>query len=353
MADAYPSRIRLWLWTGVLMVLVQVAIGGITRLTDSGLSMTTWDPVSGALPPLTEQAWQEAFDDYRQYPEFYKKNADFTLAEFRTIFWWEWIHRNWARLIGLVFAFPFAWFLWKRALDGRQIRQLVGVMLLGLAQAVMGWYMVQSGMVDEPWVSPYRLTAHLFLALAIFALLYRMVLALPGGAGRSAEGHPRVRAALGVLALLLLVQIAYGGLVAGSDAARHFNTWPTMNGDLVPDGLFHRGLEWDAVRENRLTPYFIVNVQFVHRTLAWLVVAAGIWVFARTRETLRPPLRAAGAFLLLALAAQAALGIATLVTAGPDHIPVGLGVAHQLWAFVLTGAVLRLWWLAGKSPTGA
>jgi cytochrome c oxidase assembly protein subunit 15 len=321
-AEAYSSRIRLWLWTGVLMVLVQVAIGGITRLTDSGLSMTTWDPVSGALPPLTEQAWQEAFDDYRRYPEFYKKNADFTLAEFKTIFWWEWIHRNWARLIGLVFAFPFAWFLWKRA-------------------------------VDEPWVSPYRLTAHLFLALAIFALLYRMVLALPGGAGRSAEGHPRVRAALGVLALLLLAQIAYGGLVAGSDAARHFNTWPTMNGDLVPDGLFHRGLEWDAVRENRLTPYFIVNVQFVHRTLAWLVVAAGIWVFARTRETLRPPLRAAGAFLLLALAVQAALGIATLVTAGPDHIPVGLGVAHQLWAFVLTGAVVRLWWLAGKSPTGA
>ena len=158
------------------MVLVQVSIGGITRLTDSGLSMTSWEPIKGALPPLTEEAWVDAFNDYRQYPEFYQKNADFTLKEFKGIYWWEYIHRAWARLIGLVFIFPFLFF-WRKGLISRKLgRGLFGVVILGAAQAVMGWVMVKSGMDDNPWVSPYRLTMHLFLALALFAWLFHLVL---------------------------------------------------------------------------------------------------------------------------------------------------------------------------------
>jgi len=335
--------IRAWLLTGVFMVLVQVAIGGITRLTDSGLSMTSWEPVQGSLPPLTEEAWQAAFEDYRQYPEFYQKNADFTLAEFKSIFWWEYIHRNWARLIGLVFAVPFVFFLAKGWLSRRQIGSLVGVMLLGLAQAVMGWYMVQSGMVDQPWVSPYRLTAHLFLALAIFAWLYRIVL----GLDRTHIARPTpVISGLGrvlwLLTALVLVQIAYGGLVAGSEAARHFNTWPTMNGQWIPDGLFHRGLEWDAVRENRLTSFFIVNVQFIHRTLAWVVLALAVWAWWKTRASDARTLLHGGRWLMVAVAGQAVLGISTLVLSSPQQIHVQLGVAHQLWAFVLVGSLIYL-----------
>lgn len=337
------------------MVLVQVGIGGITRLTDSGLSMTSWEPVKGALPPLNEAEWEAAFDDYRQYPEFYRKNADFTLAEFKSIFWWEYIHRNWARLIGLVFAFPFVFFLWKRALTGPQIRGLIGVMLLGLAQAVMGWYMVQSGMVDEPWVSPYRLTAHLFLALAIFVFLYRMVLSLTPSIKRPPGTLPPegLRPALAVLGVLLLVQIAYGGLVAGSDAARHFNTWPTMNGQMLPNGLFERGLEWDTVRENRLTPSFIVNVQFVHRSLAFLVLAAAGWVLSKANKDYRGLVQGPALGLLLAIAGQIALGVSTLLWSNPEQIHVHLGVTHQLWAFVLIGFWLRVEKNSRKTPSKA
>jgi cytochrome c oxidase assembly protein subunit 15 len=350
----HQKAVRVWLWIGVLMVLVQVGIGGITRLTDSGLSMTTWEPVQGALPPLNEAQWQAAFEDYRQYPEFYRKNADFTLAEFKSIFWWEYVHRNWARLIGLVFAFPFVFFLWRKALSRSQIRALLGVMTLGMAQAMMGWYMVQSGMVDEPWVSPYRLTAHLFLALAIFAFLYRMVLSLspPAKSPPTSPGLMAVpgglRRALWVLGVLLLVQIAYGGLVAGSDAARHFNTWPSMNGQLLPNGLFEQGLEWDAVRENRLTPAFIVNVQFVHRSLAFLVLAAAGWLFSRALKDPRNRLQAPALGLLLAIVGQIVLGITTLLMSNPAQIHVHLGVTHQLWAFLLVAFWLRVEWRSRK-----
>lgn len=349
----YRNAVRIWLWIGVLMVLVQVAIGGITRLTDSGLSMTSWEPVSGALPPLNQAEWEAAFEDYRQYPEFYRKNADFTLSEFKSIFWWEYIHRNWARLIGLVFAFPFVFFLWKKALTGRQIRGLIGVMLLGLAQALMGWYMVQSGMVDSPWVSPYRLTAHLFLALAIFVFLYRMVLSFSPPAKRPPGTllPAGLRPALWVLAGLLVVQIAYGGLVAGSDAARHFNTWPSMNGQMLPNGLFEQGLEWDPVRKNHLTPAFIVNVQFVHRTLAFLVLAAAGWLFSRALKDYRGHVQGPAFGLLAAVVLQIVLGISTLLMSDPAKIQVHLGVAHQLWAFVLVGFWLRVEKRSRKAPS--
>ena len=332
--------VRIWLWTGIFMVLVQVAIGGITRLTDSGLSMTNWEPVKGSLPPLTEQSWLEAFEDYKQYPEFYKKNADFSLAEFKRIFWWEYIHRAWARMIGLVFLFPFIWFWRKGHLTSVMRRNLFGVMFLGMCQAVMGWVMVSSGLVDSPWVSPYRLTAHLFLALGIFCWLYWLILKM-GNPVPSLADTSRIRPLLKALTVLALVQIAYGGLVAGSDAARFYNTWPAMGNELIPSGLFANGLEWSIFRENKITSNFIINVQFIHRTLAILVLLTTIGVWMRSRPMDAVARRGAN-LLLMAIGLQFLLGVATIVSASATHIPVNLGVLHQLGAFLLTGVLVYL-----------
>jgi heme a synthase len=320
------------------MVLVQVSIGGITRLTDSGLSMTTWEPVKGALPPLSEEAWQRAFDDYRRYPEFYKKNADFTLQEFKGIFWWEYIHRAWARLIGLVFLFPFLFFWRKGMISPRLARGLPVVVALGAAQALMGWVMVKSGMSESPWVSPYRLTAHLLLALGLLIML--LSLALEKRAAPAADRG--LKPWLWALSALVLLQIAYGGLVAGSDAARHFNTWPTMNGQWVPSGLFAGGLVWETVRDNVISPRFIVNVQFLHRGLAVLVLAAALFFWWKGRGASSAPLRRGSALLLLAIGLQFGLGVATILLSGPAKIHLELGVLHQLGAFLLTGVLVYL-----------
>ncbi len=334
--------IRAWIWTGIFMVLVQVSIGGITRLTDSGLSMTSWEPIKGALPPLTEEAWVDAFNDYRQYPEFYQKNADFTLKEFKGIYWWEYIHRAWARLIGLVFIFPFLFF-WRKGLISRKLgRGLFGVVILGAAQAVMGWVMVKSGMDDNPWVSPYRLTMHLFLALALFAWLFHLVLPPRRIAQGERGANIRFRPLLWLLTAFILVQIAYGGLVAGSDAARHYNTWPTMNGSMVPEGLFGNGLEWTTVQENRITPQFIVNVQFIHRTLAMLVLAMTLLFWIRSRKSWDQAIQRGGNALLAVVMLQFSLGVGTILLSNPQQIHLELGVIHQLCAFLLVGVVVFL-----------
>ncbi len=342
--------LKAWLWTGIFMVLIQVSIGGITRLTDSGLSMTTWEPVKGALPPLNEEAWVRAFDDYRQYPEYYQKNADFTLKEFKGIFWWEYIHRAWARLIGLVFFFPFVYFLIKGQIDRKLGLGLLGVVLLGAAQAVMGWVMVKSGMDDNPWVSPYRLTIHLFLALALFSWLYRMVLPPQLSAEKRQRATGQLRPMLWLLTVLVLVQIAYGGLVAGSDAARHYNSWPTMNGDLVPAGVFGNGLEWQTVRENRITPQFILNVQFIHRTLAVLLLSVVVLFWFRARKVADGAVRRGALLLLLAILLQFSLGVGTILLSNPQHIHLQLGVLHQLCAFLLVGVLVFLHRAAAPGP---
>lgn len=323
------------------MVLIQVAIGGITRLTDSGLSMTRWEPVKGSLPPLTEAAWQEAFEDYKQYPEFYKKNPDFSLKEFKSIFWWEYIHRAWARLIGLVFLFPFIYFWRKGKISPALMKNLGGVAVLGLAQAVMGWYMVYSGMIDEPWVSPYRLTAHLFLAMGIFSWLYYLILKTSAKRPENNAGKP-IRLLLKVMAVLVLIQIAYGGLVAGSDAARFYNTWPDMDGQLIPSRLFEGGFQSSIVLENSITPQFIINVQFIHRTMAIIISLLSIALFIRSRRIYDETIQRACNWVLLAVLLQASLGVLTIINSSALQIAVRLGALHQIAAFLLVGTLIYL-----------
>lgn len=316
------------------MVFAMVVIGGATRLTESGLSMVEWRPLIGFLPPLGEAAWHRVFDLYRETPEYQKINAGMTLAEFRTIFWWEFVHRLWGRLIGLAFLLPFAWFVLRGQVGRRLAPRLALVFVLGVAQAALGWYMVRSGLVDVPEVSQYRLTAHLSLALVIHAALLwiGMTLALsppPTIADRWLSGARRL--AIATLGLISLTIIA-GGFVAGTNAGLTYNTFPLMDGTLLPAGYMAGG--WTVA------PFEdIATIQFHHRVLAITTLIIGLATWWRTRWlVLTPRGRFAANTLGLMLLTQVTLGVATLLFV----VPVTLGVAHQAGAVILLSAAIWL-----------
>jgi len=330
-----PDRaVGLWLIACAAMVFAMAVIGAITRLTESGLSIMEWAPVTGALPPLSEAEWQRLFELYRQIPEYLEENAGMSLAEFKTIFWWEYIHRLWGRLIGVVFALPFLWFLLRGRLGRPLVPHLVALFALGGLQGLMGWYMVASGFAGRTDVSQYRLAAHLALAVLIYGYLLKVAFAQlcpePGTSADPRAGALR-RALDGFLALTALT-IVSGAFVAGLNAGFTYNTFPLMDGDLVPAG-------YGDLRPWALNLFEnVAAVQFNHRLLAMvtLAVAAGLWHWSR-RLALTPG--AAGAMvLLLAMALlQLALGISALLLA----VPVWLGALHQGGALLLLG--LGLW----------
>ncbi len=310
------------------MIFAMVVIGGITRLTESGLSITEWRPVTGAIPPLSEEAWQAEFARYRQIPQYQQVNAGMTLAEFKAIFWWEYIHRLWGRLIGVAFALPLAWFWLTGRIRGRIARQLGGMFVLGAIQGAIGWWMVASGLADRVSVSPYRLATHLVLALVIYAWTLWAALDLLRGAARPAD------AGAGPLAFLALVfvTIVSGAFVAGNRAGLTYNTFPLMDGRLIPEFYVDPALgSWvQSIFEG------IAAVQFNHRVLAIAVVvsALALWL-GRRRSAPAGLARAALAAVPIAACAQLALGIATLLLV----VPIALGAAHQAGAvLVLTAA---------------
>jgi len=317
-----------WLLLCAGMVFAMVVVGGVTRLTHSGLSIVEWQPLVGTLPPLNETEWQTLFEKYQQTPEFKQVNFDIDLAGFKGIFWWEYFHRLLGRTIGLVFLLPFLWFLLRRRLERRLAWQLGGVFLLGALQGALGWYMVASGLIDNPRVSHFRLTAHLGVALAIFAaelwLALRLLSANAPATGRL--GRP----ALG-LALLVFVMALTGGFVAGLRAGYAYNTFPLMNGHLVPPEILMLDPWW----QNFL--YNFATVQFVHRGIAWLLILLVPWLWWRARqEPLNAQGRLACNLLLLMLAVQVTLGIVTLV----NGVPLVPAAAHQGGAVLLFGTAL-------------
>lgn len=331
-------HLRAWLWTGAGLTILIVIIGGITRLTQSGLSIVDWDPIMGVIPPLSQAEWQEAFDRYRQFPEYQKLRAGMTLGEFQFIFFWEYVHRLAARLIGVAFLVPFLFFWARGYLNPPLRRRLLLLFGLGALQGFMGWFMVASGLVDVPRVSHYRLAAHLSIALLIFASCVWLVREL----GDFAEYALPVEEArrrwslrwAWALGALLAVQILWGAFVAGLDAGLIFNTFPLMDGGLLPPQAL--GME-PALRNLVENP---VTVQWVHRVLGTVLLVAAIGVAIGAR---RGAADARSARLSLAIAAlvcvQYALGIATLLLA----VPVSLGVAHQVTAVVILGVWLS--WL--------
>jgi cytochrome c oxidase assembly protein subunit 15 len=322
-----------WLFACCALVFAMVIVGGVTRLTHSGLSIVEWQPFIGTIPPLSDADWAAQFEKYKLTPEFKLRNHDMTVEGFKSIFWWEYIHRLLGRLIGVAFFVPFAWF-WVRGLLSRPLAwKLAGIFVLGGLQGAMGWYMVKSGLVDAPQVSQFRLTAHLGLALLIFAAMFWVAHALLRPAPSGAPSALR-RAGL-AFAILVFAMALTGGLVAGIRAGFAYNTWPLMNGQWVPAEILLIEPWWKNFGYNMAT------VQFVHRTLA-LVVLAGAWILAWrvfASQAVSAESRAAAGTLAAVTAAQVALGIATLLAV----VPVGLGTAHQGGAVVVLTAAL---WLA-------
>lgn len=321
-----------WLLVCAAMVLAMVVIGGVTRLTGSGLSIVEWRPVMGFLPPLSDADWQRVFDLYRATPQYLEINAGMTLAEFRGIFWWEYIHRVWGRAIGLVFFVPFIWFVVRGHVRGRLAGRLALIFVLGGAQGALGWYMVRSGLVDVPEVSQYRLAAHLSLAFVIYAALVWTGLSLMfrPHATIADSAHRRVRTLAGVALGAVALTVLSGAFVAGTDAGLIFNTFPLMDGAIVPPDYFPTAA---APFEDHAT------IQFHHRVLAFLSTALVVAVWWQSRWlALAPRARMAVNVLLAALAVQVALGIATLLL----QVPVSLAALHQAGAVVLFTTALWL-----------
>jgi heme a synthase len=336
-----PRAVRSWLFALVGLVILMAAVGAATRLTGSGLSITEWKPVTGAIPPLTEASWFQEFEKYRQIPQYKLLNQGMTLAEFKWIYAWEWGHRQLGRLIGLAFFVPLAWFWFRGAVTTRFAATLLGIGALGGLQAAVGWIMVASGL--EPGmvaVAPIKLTLHLLIASAI---LVALVWVASGLVARAAEPSAGSAARVGsrILLALMLVQVAAGGLVAGSKAGLTYNTWPLMDGELVPG----------AAKLFVVSPWienFVDNVtlvQFNHRLLAYAVVAFAVWHAWRLSGR-GAAARRSRALAGLALA-QAALGVVTLVLA----VPLWAGIAHQVLALlVLAMAAAHARLSAGSEP---
>ncbi len=328
-ANPTPDRlkpVRLWLYVMALLVLVMVAVGGITRLTDSGLSITEWKPVTGIIPPLSEADWNREFELYKQIPQYQVLNQGMTLDEFKYIYFWEWFHRFLGRILGFAFIVPFLIFLFQRRFSWNLAAPLAGLFVLGGFQGFLGWWMVTSGLTELTSVSQYRLAAHLSAALVLFIALIWVARRM-GPARTTSPVADRPAAA--ILLLLIIVQIIAGAFVAGLDAGMGYNTWPLMDGALVPNGLGVMEPWWKNLFDNALT------VQFIHRTIAYILAfyAIALWLWRRGQGGWLPRI----AFLVLL---QVGLGIATLLL----HVPVSVALGHQALAFMLAGATTA--WLA-------
>ena len=330
-AVASARPIVAWLLVCCALVFAMVVVGGVTRLTHSGLSITEWQPIVGTIPPLSTADWNEAFAKYRQTPEFREVNHAMTLAEFKGIFWWEYFHRLLGRTIGAVFLVPYLYFLLRNRIPRGYAWPLAGIFALGALQGLVGWLMVKSGLVDDPRVSQFRLTAHLGLAFLIFAAMWWTTFSLAFGDRRSPAPRGLRRAAFALVGLVFFM-VLLGGLVAGIRAGFAYNTFPLMNGAFVPPEILMLEPWWRNLFWNMAT------VQFDHRIVGWVlafVVPVFCWrVFASRAVTPRARIGAAG--LLAMLAVQLGLGIATLV----NVVPIPLAALHQAGALVVFALAL-------------
>ncbi|MAC95354.1 MAG: heme A synthase [Flavobacteriales bacterium] len=320
--------IVVWLLTGCVLIFIMVAIGGMTRLTHSGLSMVEWT-LFGSAPPSDEAHWNELFDKYKQYPEYQQVNFNFSVEEFKRIFWWEYIHRQFGRMIGLVFIVPFLWFWLKGKLNSSLKPKLILILIMGGFQGLLGWYMVKSGLKQMPDVSHYRLAMHLITAFLTFAYTFWVALGL-------IYPNPPVlqkgmKKPMVFLLLILIFQIVWGAYVAGLNAGKVYTTWPLMGDTLIPEAVTAMQPWWSNFIEG------IAGVQFVHRYLAYVVLALIIYLFVKSRKLKLSNSQQKGIyFLLFAVSLQFVLGVFTLLFA----VPVSLGLLHQLGAFVLLGATV-------------
>jgi cytochrome c oxidase assembly protein subunit 15 len=337
----HSSRTRpvaIWLLIGVFMIMVQVLLGGITRLTGSGLSITDWDPIMGAIPPLNHAAWMEAFHRYQQTPQYRLLNTSFTLADFKFIFFWEWFHRLWARLLGVVFLIPFLVFLWQKRFTRGMVRPMIILFLLGGLQGLVGWIMVKSGLIaDRVSVNHFKLTIHFIAAMILLCYTLWFALSLLIIAENRTPDRRLHRFTLWIV-VLLGVQLVYGGFMAGLHAALAAHSWPDINGMAVPTGMFRLQPALSNLTDNRIT------VQFIHRGLAYLLAVLIVVWWRRARKAGGLLGRFSGLAPLVVLV-QITLGVLT-VLGSRVHIPVDMAVAHQFVGMLLLEVMFAMLFLA-------
>tara|TARA_R110002050_G_scaffold49906_1_gene115707 strand:- start:2867 stop:3868 length:1002 start_codon:yes stop_codon:yes gene_type:complete len=326
MQSTYSNTIKKWLWINIVMLIFMIILGGVTRLEDAGLSIVEWAPLTGILPPFNQSDWLQLFAQYKTSPEFQKVNFMMTLGEFKYIFWLEYLHRLWGRLFGLVFFLPALYFWIRKGFNVRQKKQILSLVLLGVAQAVMGWYMVKSGLVDDPHVSHFRLATHFCLALAILGVLLWMAFDL---------GHKRSLYLsiwiIGPITDMLLLTIIYGAFVAGLDAGLVYNdTFPHMGTSLIPSDAWGQGGIWYNALNNP------VMIQFIHR---WLAMMTAVLVIFLAWKIKAQNCKVAW-FLTTGILIQVALGITTLFT----NVNTWVAEAHQLGAVFLFSLFVYMWW---------
>lgn len=345
----YPAIVKAWLVAGLFMIFMQVVIGGITRLTGSGLSITKWEIVTGTLPPLNAQQWEEAFDLYKATPQYAKINQGMSMPEFKFIYFWEYVHRLWARLMGFVFIIPLAYFWVRGMVDKPLLKRLGVVFLLAALVASFGWIMVASGLIERPWVNAYKLTMHLSLALILFG--YLLWTTFKAFQPERPVLHSKLlkKAALAITWLVAL-QIVLGGIMAGTKAALFYPSWPDMNGEAVPAVLL-TAASWSVENfvdydSSLLLPAL---VQFLHRGLAYMLTIIALWFFFKAGRSNPAPALRVGLYLLVSvLIIQVVLGILTVANS-IGAIPVGYGVFHQAVALLLLTAILFVDFQLGKA----
>ena len=344
-STAQPEAVALWLFAVAGLVLLMIVVGGATRLTDSGLSITEWKPILGAIPPLNDADWQSAFEKYKLIPEFKLVNKDITLDGFKTIFWWEWGHRFLGRFVGVAFAVPFLFFLVTGALTKSLTKCLIAIFVLGGLQGIIGWYMVMSGLVDRVDVSQYRLALHLTVAFVILGALIWVALDVLAPARNFGVRHQSTLASMSARLIvgLLLLQVVLGAFVAGTKAGLAYTTWPKMNGEWLPSDM------------GQLTPWYrnlfedIATIQFNHRLMAYLTafVVAINFVIVLVSSSRPRGIISSALLLLIAVAGQVALGVYTLLNAVPIH----LGIAHQAFGAVVFALAVWHWHLSRRGET--
>ncbi|MDG2018421.1 MAG: COX15/CtaA family protein [Porticoccaceae bacterium] len=334
MIQAQPNQgmndtlIARWLLTCAVVIFGMILLGGVTRLTDSGLSMVEWKPLIGIIPPLSQADWQQLFLKYQQFPEYQKINLDMTLSEFKIIFMYEYLHRVLGRLIGILFFAPFVYFYFTRRISPQLLPKLLLMLVLGGCQGLMGWYMVKSGLIDVPHVSQYRLTAHLGLAIIIYGFIIWTAMELINKPSDQPSGLAKPAC---ILSALIFLMILSGGLVAGTKAGYAYPTWPLMGNSFIPAGLYSMNPAWLSAFEN------ITTIQFNHRIFAYIIALFVVsFSVVALRKNISAKVRIGIFSMLFLLAVQITLGISTLIF----HVPVAIAAAHQVGAVAILTATL-------------
>ena len=323
----YDKTIRSWLILGLIMLIGQVILGGITRLTGSGLSITRWDIVTGVVPPLSAQEWLHAFELYKETPQFHKINSTFTVSDFKFIYFWEYFHRLWVRTLGFIFLIPFLFFVLKKRIDTSLIKNLALVVFLTILTASAGWIMVQSGLVNRPWVNAYKLTIHFMLALfVVWAMVKTIAEAYNFGIKKVTFSTKIVPLVIGVV----LVQMVFAGLMSGMKAGLYYPSWPDMNGEFIPKVLLD-GSHWNWGNMINYDSYLFAPafIQFTHRMLAYILLGMTIYMFVKLKDKLSAFSKKWLNSVLILVFMQVVLGILTVLNV-EGKIPLFLGVSHQL-----------------------